>query len=150
LAQVEARHADPRDLVEAAQRIIATRQTRTVPPLAEIFKHLEAAKADRLRVEARDHRESLTAGMVRFGSFQQQEIRVWKELSLERNEFHCDLTGWRDGWCDCEPTCCGAGVSLADAKSRLEWARKNKAPKRPKPGSIGEVLSSVFRKEIPF
>ena len=135
LEQLQRLKADPRDLAEMTQRIMHTRESRTVPPLAEIIRRLSEARSDRLKAEY--EAPQLESGYGRrMTAAEKADVRVWRALS-HRGVHHCDqkrkwITG---GYCDCEHGLCwGEGVPAAEAKAKLEWAVATGVKLPPRPG----------------
>jgi len=121
LSQLQAQRADAMDLLEMAQRILHTRESRTVPPLAEILRRLSEARSDRLKGEYEEPQIAVGHKLTRP---EKADVRVWRALS-RRGVHHCDrrnqwVTG---GYCGCHPGLCwGDGVTAADARARLDQA----------------------------
>ena len=97
---------DLRDLGEAVQRILHSRESRAVPPLAEIIKRCREATVDRLK--ARDDTLELEASHERFHEDAQEYIRLQRQL------------GARGLWW------CGEAGSFIDSICKHDW--RDEAP----------------------
>ena len=146
LSELRRQKPDPVDVAEMAQRVLHTRESRTVPPLAEILKRLRESRTDRLKGEYET--PQLEQGQLRrLTQAEKDDVRVWRALA-KRGVHHCDVKGWQTGgYCGCKRLCWGEGVSASEAKSKLEWAIAEEIALPPREGSkdatrLGDVLGS--------
>jgi len=149
LQQLRAQKADPRDLAEMAQRILHTRESRTVPPLAEILRRLGEARMDRVR-GAEESPRTVSGKPGRLSVREVEEVRVWRNLA-SLGVHHCDVRGWQTGgYCGCKRLCWGEGVSAEEAREKLAWAEREgiALPVKQAVGSLRPVAEAVD--EIPF
>jgi hypothetical protein len=133
----------PVDALEAAQRILHTRESRSVPPLAEVLRRVAEARADRLKRDDDDP----TRGMRKLTKADAEHMRNSRELA-EYGVY----------WCGDERNyvpMCGHGVECNDrhpdsldlSREALDYVRREgwqKLPNRePKPGTVGDILSQA-------
>lgn len=93
LEQLQRRSYAPEVLAEAAQRIIATREQRSVPPLAEIIRRCDETRGDFLKAQAAS--ESPQIGQQRWKPTPEYlaDARAYRRLVLEYGVYWCRADG---------------------------------------------------------
>lgn len=97
---------DPRDALEAAQRVLHTHESSRVPTFAVILKHCRESRVDRLRAEqSEEDAQQLNDGSRRLNPSDAQHLRNWRVV-VDRGIHWCGNLGtWGREHCPCFPAC---------------------------------------------
>ena len=164
LEQLRNRSYSPDVLAEAAQRIIATREQRSVPPLAEILKRCDETRADFLKAEQGEEARQIQGVPWQPSEAHDRDFRAYRRLVLVYGVYWCRTEGrfvtasephlgcghdpgtesgelWRPGL---------ALETLEQAEAQ-EWERR---PPPPRPSgdfaSIGRVAEGLSYREMVY
>lgn len=157
--QIQRTNPDPRDLAEGIQRIIATRESRGFPSIAEILRQTREALALRLKTSEDELLKS--DNLRRMTPRDLEEMRTLRALA-ELGVHHCRHRGawsvhsdppqraeWADdyGMSDCAPDVlgiCYASAPLDESREVLRWAiaHRNELPPLPANafGNLGDSM----------
>jgi hypothetical protein len=144
LGELRRQGVAPEDAAEAAQRILHTRESRTVPPLAEILRRVAESRADRLKRV--DESETLGDGSYRLSPADAEQLRNHREMA-EYGVFWCGEERNYVPLCRHGVTCNEKYPdSLEQSRAALDAIHSEGWKKLPvkvhPPGSIGAILQA--------